>query len=232
MITSTLDLTTNYVLIFISGLLSFVHCYGMCGVFPASVSKLSEENNMKNIIYLFLYNLGRILSYVFLGFLVSFGSIKFGAFISNIKYISGIFSVAIAILMAFIGLKLIFGKAIGSIGFLNPLYEGIIYIINVLSSTKSIFSPFLIGVFNGFLPCPMVYGFLLLAALSKSQIQGILIMFSFGLGTMFTMFSFGFLSKYLIKLKHQAVYKLIGVILIYFSYESIARVFMSIYNCR
>jgi len=68
---------------------------------------------MKNIIYLFLYNLGRILSYVFLGFLVSFGSIKFGAFISNIKYISGIFSVAIAILMAFIGLKLIFGKSIG-----------------------------------------------------------------------------------------------------------------------
>ncbi|MGC8677932.1 MAG: sulfite exporter TauE/SafE family protein [Hydrogenobaculum sp.] len=162
-----------------------------------------------------------MLSYVFLGFLVSFGSMKFGAFISNIKYISGVFSVAIGILMAFIGLKLIFGKAIGSIGFLKPLYEGIIYIINVLSSAKSIFSPFLIGVFNGFLPCPMVYGFLLLVALSKSPIQGILIMFSFG-----------FLSKYLIKIKHQAVYKLIGVILIYFSYESIARVYMSIYNCR
>ncbi len=204
----------------------------MCGVFPASVSKLSEKDNIKNIVYLFLYNLGRVLSYVFLGFLVGFGSMKFGAFINNIKYVSGIFSILVGVLMAFIGLKLIFGRAIGSIGFLNPLYEGIIYIINVLANTKNIFAPFLIGVFNGLLPCPMVYGFLLLVALSKSPIQGILIMFSFGFGTMITMFSFGFVSKYVTKLRHQAVYKLIGIILIYFSYESIARTYMSIYSCR
>ncbi|GAB6078329.1 sulfite exporter TauE/SafE family protein [Hydrogenobaculum acidophilum] len=223
---------TSYILIFVSGFLSFIHCYGMCGVFPASVSKLSDENNIKNAIYLFLYNLGRVLSYVFLGFLVSFGSMKFGALVNNIKYISDIFSITIGVLMAFVGIKLIFGKAIGSVSFLNPLYEGIIYIINILSSTKSIFSPFLIGVFNGLLPCPMVYGFLLLAALSKSPIQGILIMLSFGMGTMITMFSFGFMSKYITRLKHQAMYKLIGLILIYFSYESIARVYMSIYNCR
>ncbi len=223
---------TSYILTFVSGFLSFIHCYGMCGVFPASVSKLSDENNIKNALYLFLYNLGRVLSYVFLGFLVSFGSMKFGALVNNIKYISDIFSIIIGVLMAFLGIKLIFGKAIGSIGFLNPLYEGIIYIINILSNTKSIFSPFLIGVFNGLLPCPIVYGFLLLAALSKNPIQGMLIMLSFGMGTMITMFSFGFVSKYITRLKHQAVYKLIGLILIYFSYESIARVYMSIYNCR
>jgi len=229
----------SYILIFISGVLSLVHCYGMCGVFPASVTKLSEDLskpskriNVKNILYLLLYNIGRVLSYVFLGFLVGFGSMRFGAFISTIKYLSSGFSIAVGLLMGFIGLKLLLGKSVGSIGFLNPIYEGIIYIINILSSTKSLASPFLIGVFNGFLPCPMVYGFLLLGALYKSPIQGALIMLCFGLGTMVTMFAFGFFSKYVIVLRNQAVYKLIGLVLLYFSYESIARVFMSILSCK
>lgn len=222
----------SYILIFISGVLSFVHCYGMCGVFPASVSKLSKDNTIKNILYLFLYNLGRVLSYVFFGFLISLGAIRFDYFVKNIKYISDIFSITIGILMGIIGFKLLIGRSIGSIRFLNPLYEGIIYIINVLSYNKSMFSPFLIGVFNGLLPCPMVYGFLLLAALSKSLIQGTMIMFFFGLGTMVTMFSFGFLSKYVWKLKNPKIYRFVGIVLLYFSYISIARAFMSVYNCR
>ncbi len=57
-------------------------------------------------------------------------------------------------------------------------------------------------------------------------------MLSFGLGTMITMFSLGFLSKYIWKLKSPHIYKFVGIVLMYFSYESIARAFMSVYNCR
>ncbi len=222
----------GFSLIFLSGFLSFVHCYGMCGVFPASVSKLSANDTLKNILYLILYNIGRVLSYIFLGFLLGFGAMEFANFINNIKYVADVFSIGVGILMGVIGIRLLLGKSIGSIGFLNPLYESITYIINILAGTKSLFSPFLIGVFNGLLPCPMVYGFLLLAALSKSPIQGILIMFFFGLGTIITMFSLGFFSKYFLKFKNPTAYKIVGLVLMYFSYESIARAFMSVYNCK
>lgn len=222
----------NYLLIFGSGVLSLMHCYGMCGIFPTTVSSINKQNTLRVVLNLSLYNIGRVLSYIFLGFLVSFGAFKFNNLVNHVKYLSDSFSIALGILMGFIGIKLLTGKSIGSIGLLNPIYESIIYIINVLANNKSIYAAFLIGVFNGLLPCPMVYGFLLLSALSKSPIQGILIMLFFGLGTMVTMFSLGFLSKYFWKLKTSHIYKLIGIVLIYFSYESVARAFMSVYNCR
>jgi sulfite exporter TauE/SafE len=44
-------------------------------------------------------------------------------------------------------------------------------------------NPFFLGMFNGFLPCPLVYAFLMQAIFEGSPVKGMLVMVAFGIGT-------------------------------------------------
>ncbi|MCW4573875.1 sulfite exporter TauE/SafE family protein [Venenivibrio stagnispumantis] len=44
-------------------------------------------------------------------------------------------------------------------------------------------NPFLLGVFNGFLPCPLVYAFLMRALFEQNPVKGMVVMILFGIGT-------------------------------------------------
>jgi sulfite exporter TauE/SafE len=52
-------------------------------------------------------------------------------------------------------------------------------------------APLAFGVFNGFLPCPLVYAFAAEAASTAGALPGVLVMASFGLGTFPAMLMMG-----------------------------------------
>jgi sulfite exporter TauE/SafE len=60
-----------------------------------------------------------------------------------------------------------------------------------LLTTRSHAAPLAFGVFNGFLPCPLVYAFVAQSAGAGAVPSGMLIMASFGLGTFPAMLMMG-----------------------------------------
>ena len=60
-----------------------------------------------------------------------------------------------------------------------------------LQTSQSPAAPVAFGVFNGFLPCPLVYAFAAQAASTAAPLSGLLVMLSFGLGTFPAMLMMG-----------------------------------------
>ena len=60
-----------------------------------------------------------------------------------------------------------------------------------LLATRSRAAPIAFGVFNGFLPCPLVYAFAAQAASTAAPLSGFLVMLAFGLGTFPAMLMMG-----------------------------------------
>ena len=160
------------------GLLSSLHCVGMCGPI-ALMLPVSRTNITLRIIQTLLYHFGRITSYAFLGFV--FGIFGKGLFIAGIQQR---FSIIIGVLMI---IYVVLPKNnLDEIRFLNPIFKIISRIkskLGKLLSNKSKASLYLIGVLNGFLPCAMIYVALFGALATQDPIQGSLYMILFGMGT-------------------------------------------------
>ena len=60
-----------------------------------------------------------------------------------------------------------------------------------LLTSQSRAAPVAFGVFNGFLPCPLVYAFAAQAASTAAPLPGFLVMLAFGLGTFPAMLMMG-----------------------------------------
>ncbi len=160
----------KYFLITLAGFLGSYHCIGMCGFIPPLIKHKSWL--LGNI----LYNAGRIFSYMFLGFIAGYA----GMFFHNIEF--QLFQKSLAIFLG-IGM-IIFGLQItGNIK--EKGVPGLDLIFETIASILSKFreNPFFLGMFNGFLPCPLVYAFLLQAMFESNPLKGMLVMLSFGLGT-------------------------------------------------
>ncbi|RXJ84250.1 sulfite exporter TauE/SafE family protein [Arcobacter sp. CECT 8985] len=171
---------------------SFGHCIGMCGgivVAYSSTKVKSGWSKQLQAISHVLYSLGRVTTYVILGFIFGF----LGSVVTFNKTTSGILLIVIGILMVLIGLSLS-----GKIKFLtnlehsvskSPLYQRTF---KVLISSNSLMSFYLLGMLNGLLPCGFVYVFAITAASTGSALLGGFVMLLFGLSTLPAMFSLGF----------------------------------------
>ncbi|PCH78525.1 MAG: hypothetical protein COB98_00150 [Flavobacteriaceae bacterium] len=163
---------------FILGLAGSMHCVGMCGpiVFVLPVDRKSKP---KMIWQLFLYQFGRVLSYTIIG--VFFGFIGKGLYLAGFQQR---ISVLMGVLM--IVIVLIPVRILNNYNFSKPIYGGIQMVKKKMGfylqkkSSKALFS---LGVFNGFLPCGLVYMALLGAIGSGTVILGGIYMLLFGLGT-------------------------------------------------
>lgn len=148
------------------------HCAGMCGGIAAlNVSKKT----------IFLYQMGRLVSYLFLGLGSGYLGHKFYVQIKE----SGTYLNAIVILLlgAFI---LFYGQAGSSLS--KKVW-------NLLPKNSGIKKHFLLGIANGLLPCHFLYGFLTMAAASGKPGVGALILLALWLGSSTYLFSFSYLSK-------------------------------------
>lgn len=162
----------------IFGLLSSLHCIGMCG--PIAVMlPVSRNNPAQKAIQICTYHLGRITAYAGLGLV--FGFFGKGLFLAGLQQ-----QVSIVVGILMILYALIPQRNLGNFNFLMPLYRLVSKLKSALGKqfkSKSKGSLYLIGLFNGFLPCGMVYVALFGALATQDIALGALYMALFGLGT-------------------------------------------------
>lgn len=185
------------------GLWSSVHCLAMCGGLAAAAGHRSRSSPIpirsraERGIELLAWQLGRIVSYTFMGSLA--GAIGAGflglAPIEGIRHatmaLANIFLIALALHLLRISRWVLYLEQVGSLiwKWLGPMasrsltpapIEGILppppLWVTMIRAAK-------IGVIWGWLPCGLVYTMLMTAAVTGGALSGGLWMLAFGLGT-------------------------------------------------
>ena len=180
----------------ITGMVSSLHCAGMCGPIAFALPKVANNPNHLWVSRL-LYNAGRIFTYSLLGFII--GSIGFQLKLAGLQQsISILAGVAILIITL---TKLFLPKIANTI---NLNFWGKKWYGKLFSSNK-MYSFFLIGNLNGLLPCGFVYVALIASLATQSALSGAMFMASFGLGTFPVMFAISLLGQVInLKLRKKA----------------------------
>jgi sulfite exporter TauE/SafE len=163
---------------FIFGLISSLHCIGMCGPI-AMMLPVDRQNEAKKVIQIITYHLGRLAAYATIGLI--FGLLGRGFFLAGLQQKMSIF-----IGLAMIVVVLVPEKVFSKYNFSKPIYKVISKVKSSLGNQfkdRSYKSLFTIGLLNGFLPCGMVYVALFGAIAMQSASLGVLYMLLFGLGT-------------------------------------------------
>ncbi|MDR2080652.1 MAG: sulfite exporter TauE/SafE family protein [Campylobacteraceae bacterium] len=201
------------------------HCAGMCGGFVIALSGYKTDKNIGlgvQLFFHFIYHLGRISSYVLLGALFGF----LGHTVSLSGKMQGLMWFAVGCFMMALGVSLT-GKAkfltyIESSLILKPAVKKIY---NFLKASKKASSFYLLGVFNGFIPCGLVYFFLALVAANGSVLGGVLIMIIFGFCTLPLLLAIALAANFFIKIEkiRDIMIKVTGIIVtaygVYISYH-------------
>lgn len=163
---------------FIFGLISSLHCVGMCGPI-AMMLPVDRHNPTKRTLQILVYHAGRITTYTTLGLL--FGIFGKGLFIAGIQQ-------QISVIVGIIMLLFIFipEKTMAKYNFSKPIYRIVSKIKQQLGAQfkkKSFDALFTTGLFNGMLPCPMIYVALFGALALQNLLHSVVFMFLFGVGT-------------------------------------------------
>jgi len=191
------------------GLLGSFHCIGMCGPI-AFMLPVDRSNTFRKVSQIFLYHLGRIITYSLIGLL--FGLLGKSFYLFNLQQQLSIF---IGVLM--IVVVLIPYKTFNKYNLSKPLYSFISKVKSALGKELKKKTPdtFLtIGFLNGFLPCGLVYMALFGALASGDAWQGSLYMAVFGIGTIPLMTAAIYFGNFLTGKVRRYITKAIPVIVI------------------
>lgn len=190
------DTNMSYGMLFIIGLLTSVHCVAMCGGINLSQCIPSNENSVeKSSLFstvkpTFLYNLGRVISYTVVGFIVG----GLGSVITFSNTTQGILKLIAGIFMIIMGANML--DIFPWLRKFNPRMPRVFSrLINKQKSTSN--SPLFVGLLNGLMPCGPLQAMQIYALSTGSPLTGALSMFLFSLGTVPLMFGLGALSTFL-----------------------------------
>lgn len=162
----------------IFGLISSLHCIGMCGPI-AMMLPVDHASPTKKAIQIILYHLGRLTSYGILGLL--FGLLGRGFYMAGIQQ-----QLSIAVGVGMILLAIVPERVLARYNFSKPVYRLISKIKSSLGQQFKRKTPdalFTIGLFNGLLPCGLVYAALFGAIAMQNVTFGVAYMVLYGLGT-------------------------------------------------
>lgn len=162
----------------ILGLVTGIHCIGMCG--PIAISlPLKETSKFSKISSAILYNLGRALTYAIMGMVFGF----FGQSFAMAGFQKWVGIVMGTIMVLYVVFPAIFKRSFSlekfGYKYTGPLRSRLAKLFGKRSYT----SLFVIGILNGLLPCGPVYGALFAAIATGSVFYGTIFMFLFGIGT-------------------------------------------------
>lgn len=193
-----------YVVLFVAGFAGSFHCVGMCGGLACALGR-DPRGHAASIVRHLLYSAGRLSTYCFLGGLAGgLGQLICTPSGSTLALLGGSLEVAQRILAALAG-TLMIAVALQFFGLLRRFHRARIgfgldtltVALRRLLTAPGGAAPLAFGVFNGFLPCPLVYAFAAEAAGTASSLQGVLVMAAFGLGTCPAMLLMGGLGRLL-----------------------------------
>lgn len=158
------------------GLASSLHCVGMCGPI---VLAMNSSRSKKMMTHITLYHIGRIGTYVGLGFI--FG--MFGKQLFLFGYQQSIAVVAGLGLIAYALFPILFKSLSFNHPLIQPIHRVWLKTSNRVMRQKSNSSSLMMGALNGLLPCGMVYAALAGALATQGLWEGAGFMLAFGLGT-------------------------------------------------
>jgi len=194
----------------IFGLISSLHCIGMCGPI-AMMLPVDRNNPAKKVIQIMIYHLGRLTAYASLGLI--FGILGKGFYMAGIQQqlsiVVGVLMITIAIIPEKVFMKYNFSK---------PVYRVISKVKSSLGSQFKRKSPdalFTIGLLNGFLPCGLVYAALFGAIAMPNLTLSISYMFLYGLGTIPMMSAVVFISNIFSLSLRNKLQKIIPVVAVF-----------------
>ncbi len=197
-----IDNNLSYGMLFITGLLTSIHCISMCGAINI-VATYNKENKF-SIKKPLLYNIGRIISYTIIGGLIGL----IGNIITVNDTINGIIIILTSLVMILMSLNMM-------------------NIINFkLPHIKLKYKPnnsFLIGLLNGLMPCGPLQSMQLYALSTGSFLKGALSMLAFSLGTLPLMLSVGIFLSIFSKDKKILLNKIASVLILILSLSMLNR---------
>ena len=204
---------------------SFGHCFGMCGPLTVAFSLSHPQtktqqvtSTQQQIKFHFLLNLGRMLSYA----LVGAGIGALGSVLVEGGQLAGVGSdlrrtlaIITGLMLIWFGLRQIKPGLLPNIPLLHPLLQGNLHQrlsagILKLSLHSQLWTPALLGLTWGLMPCGFLYAAQLKAAETANLWQGAATMLAFGLGTLPTLLGVGVSSSSLSKDRRSQLYRLGG----------------------
>lgn len=207
--------TLNFLIAFNLGLISTLHCWGMCGpIITAFSLGLPDQNAPLGRIVLF--NAGRITSYVIAGLIVGFVGAGLFQLLQAIHGQLVLQLLAAAVLVA-IGLH-VGGwfpqfrriETIGQVVWkrLQPLTRQLLPVDNPAKAWTA-------GLIWGWLPCGLVYSMLLWNLANAQPLTSALNMLGFGLGTLPGMVAAGYMAQKTGEwMKHKQLRQVLGLLVV------------------
>ena len=184
-------------LTFIIGLLTSMHCVGMCGGIVACYAVQRGSGQVLGGLPGHLsYNGGRLLSYAFLGGVAGMA----GRALGSLHAIGPWFSILAGVFLFLIGLVtlgVIPGWDIQEPGGDSWIRRLHLQSVAGLLRERTSESAFYVGLLTPLLPCGMLYAMVLKAAQTGAATSGALTMLAFGAGTVPALFLTGIATNYL-----------------------------------
>ncbi|MCG9731067.1 sulfite exporter TauE/SafE family protein [Shewanella sp. Isolate13] len=210
------------------GLMGAGHCIGMCGGLVGALSANLPKQTAGNVLmsqlgYLLSYNSGRIISYTLAGALIGGSTSALGLLFDADTYL--------LVLRAFAGIMMIITGL-----YIAQLWAGVVQIERVgkwlwqyIAPVANKFIPiknrrhaFIAGALWGWLPCGLVYSMLTWSVAAGNAIDGGLIMFCFGLGTLPALLSAGIAASAFSRwVQKKAVRIISGIALVAFGIQTL-----------
>ncbi|MBO9201898.1 MULTISPECIES: sulfite exporter TauE/SafE family protein [Niastella] len=167
------------------GLVSSLHCIGMCGPLMMALP-VSHMTKRKQVLAIFLYNTGRIVTYSLIGVLLGLAGRRI--------YLAGFqrwFSITLGVIILLAVIHFYFKHTAIQPQWLQWVYAQVRQLMFRFLQSKRMSGYLFLGIANGLLPCGMVY-LAVAGALTATSVGGsVLFMFVFGAGTLPAMLLLG-----------------------------------------
>ena len=159
------------------GFLGSFHCIGMCGPIALALP-MQSTSGLQKYSGIILYNFGRAVTYSALGLLFGFlgNQFRLWGFQQAVSIAAGV------LILVFILSNFSFASRIQWLAKLNDWVQHSLG--KLLKAPKNPASFLSIGLLNGLLPCGLVYVAIAAALATTETLQGTLLMFAFGMGTL------------------------------------------------
>lgn len=187
------DTRMGYGMLFIVGLITSVHCVAMCGGINLSqcIPRGETQNGRLGAFRpAFLYNLGRVISYTAIGFVLGLIGMLFGGGSGTgvPTLLQGILKIIAGIFMVIMGINML-----GIFPQLRRFNLRIPKFLAVKIGSKKAESkrPLTVGLLNGLMPCGPLQSMQIVALASGNPLSGALAMLLFSLGTVPLMLGLG-----------------------------------------
>ncbi len=212
------DTRIGYGMLFVIGLITSVHCVAMCGginlsqCIPRGEGNAGGQSGIAAFVPAFLYNLGRVISYTAIGFILGLAGMLLGggADVGLPLLLQGILKLVAGVLMVIMGINML--SLFPWLRRFTPRMPQV-FARRVNAEKIKSRSPLIVGLLNGLMPCGPLQSMQIVALASGNPLAGGLSMLLFSLGTVPLMLGLGSIVSALGK-KFTAKVMTVGAVLV------------------